>query len=152
MSTTDEADNTALLIHELDRLLDIGGPDPSLIHRVRFSLGINETGGEPTTGVTARRVGQKRHADDRTITFCVADFTIMITVLRINERHHIDGWVVPTGAHHVEIRVDGEKSVTTTTSGDGRFTAVDLTPGVTQIVVKPAEADRGTIVTPSISL
>jgi hypothetical protein len=87
-----------------------------------------------------------------TITFFVGDLTVMVNVTRTGERQRIDGWLVPAGAHGVEVRVADHGSTTTTADEGGRFVLTEVPRGTTQLLVRMHAEQSRTVVTPTVDL
>ena len=87
-----------------------------------------------------------------TITFFVGDLTVMVNVTRTGERQRIDGWLVPAGAHGVEVRVADHGSSTTTADEGGRFVLTEVPRGTTQLLVRMNAEQTRTVVTPTVDL
>ncbi len=87
-----------------------------------------------------------------TITFFVGDLTVMVNVTRTGERQRIDGWLVPAGAHGVEVRVADQPTSSTTADEGGRFVLTEVPRGTTQLLVRINADQSRTVVTPTVDL
>jgi hypothetical protein len=87
-----------------------------------------------------------------TLTFFVGDLTVMVNVTRTGERQRIDGWLVPAGAHGVEVRVAEHGSSTTTADEGGRFVLTEVPRGTTQLLVRMHAEQSRIVVTPTVDL
>jgi hypothetical protein len=87
-----------------------------------------------------------------TLTFFVGDLTVMVNVTRTGERQRIDGWLVPAGAHGVEVRVVDHGSSTTTADEGGRFVLTEVPRGTTQLLVRMHAEQSRIVVTPTVDL
>ena len=144
------------LLNELGDLLVLADPmPPDLVARIQFALELEN----PEFIEIARRspaaelAGVRSQAGPSTMTFTVEDLTVMVSIAPAAGGHRFDGWLVPSGPHTVEVRVDGHDSQTTAADDGGRFVLTNVPLGCTQLLVHLAvpEGQRPrTVVTPTI--
>jgi hypothetical protein len=138
----------AVLLAELGDLLDLADPVPAgLTERIGFAMDLEHLDVEVARWEPMDRMaGVRGHAPPSTITFTIENLTVMVTLAPAVQGHRFDGWLVPGGAHRIEVRVDGE---------GGRFSLAEVPPGLTQILVHLAVPGNGrprTVITPTIML
>ncbi|HEY4456995.1 MAG TPA: carboxypeptidase regulatory-like domain-containing protein [Pseudonocardiaceae bacterium] len=144
------------LLNELGDLLVLADPVPSdLVARIQFALELEnpEFIEIATRTHTAELAGVRSQAGPSTMTFTVEDLTVMVSIAPAASGHRFDGWLVPSGPHTVEVRVDGHDSQTTAADDGGRFVLANVPLGCTQLLVHLAvpEGQRPrTVVTPTI--
>ncbi|HEY2695318.1 MAG TPA: carboxypeptidase regulatory-like domain-containing protein [Pseudonocardiaceae bacterium] len=144
------------LLNELGDLLVLADPVPSdLVARIQFALELEnpEFIEIATRAHTAELAGVRSQAGPSTMTFTVEDLTVMVSIAPAAGGHRFDGWLVPSGPHTVEVRVDGHDSQTTAADDGGRFVLTNVPLGCTQLLVHLAvpEGQRPrTVVTPTI--
>lgn len=144
------------LLNELGDLLVLADPVPSdLVARIQFALELEnpEFIEIATRTHTAELAGVRSQAGPSTMTFTVEDLTVMVSIAPAAGGHRFDGWLVPSGPHTVEVRVDGHDSQTTAADDGGRFVLTNVPLGCTQLLVHLAvpEGQRPrTVVTPTI--
>lgn len=139
----------ARLVNELDP------PPPGLVERAQFAVAIDaidDIDFEVARWADDRPLAGVRGGLPGTITFFVGDLTVMVNVTRTGERQRIDGWLVPAGAHGVEIRVAEHGSTTTTADEGGRFVLTEVPRGTTQLLVRMNAEQSRTVVTPTVDL
>lgn len=139
----------ARLVNEFDP------PPPGLVERVQFAVGIediDEVEFEVARWADSHQLAGVRGGMPGTITFFVGDLTVMVNVTRTGERQRIDGWLVPAGAHGVEVRVADHGSSTTTADEGGRFVLTEVPRGTTQLLVRMHAEQSRTVVTPTVDL
>jgi hypothetical protein len=147
-------DDEALLA-DLGRIIDlVDPPPPGLVDRVQFALELENLDVEVARWERAagRLAGVRSSVDQGTITFTVSDLTIMINLTKTGRCHRIDGWLVPSGRHGVEVRVAENGTRSTEADEDGRFVLDDVPRGPTQIVISVAGFGHRTVVTPAVVL
>jgi hypothetical protein len=144
------------LMSEVARLVnELDPPPPGLVERAQFAVAID--------AIDDIEIEVARWADNRplagvrgglpgTITFFVGDLTVMVNVTRTGERQRIDGWLVPAGAHGVEVRVAEHGSTITTADEGGRFVLTEVPRGTTQLLVRMNAERSRTVVTPTVDL
>ncbi len=82
------------------------------------------------------------------------DFHVYVRLTRIEERHRLDGWVVPARPVTVELRTDGRdaavSALVASTRADehGRFELPDAPAGLSRLVFPAATTDGRPRVTP----
>jgi hypothetical protein len=139
----------ARLVNELD-------PMPAgLVERAQFAVAIDDIDDidlEVAQWADNRTLAGVRGSLPGTITFFVGDLTVMVNVTRTGERQRIDGWLVPAGAHGVEVRVAEHGSSTTTADEGGRFVLTEVPRGTTQLLVRMHAEQSRTVVTPTVDL
>jgi hypothetical protein len=144
------------LLNELGDLLVLADPVPSdLVARIQFALELEnpEFIEIATRTHTAELAGVRSQAGPSTMTFTVEDLTVMVSIAPAAGGHRFDGWLVPSGPHTIEVRVDGHDSQTTAADDGGRFVLTNVPLGCTQLLVHLAvpEGQRPrTVVTPTI--
>jgi hypothetical protein len=126
-----------------------------LVARIQFALELEnpEFIEIATRTHTAELAGVRSQAGPSTMTFTVEDLTVMVSIAPAAGGHRFDGWLVPSGPHTVEVRVDGHDSQTTAADDGGRFVLTNVPLGCTQLLVHLAvpEGQRPrTVVTPTI--
>jgi hypothetical protein len=143
----------ARLVNELDPM------PPGLVERAQFATSIELAIGdlddielEVAQWADTRTLAGVRGGLPGTITFFVGDLTVMVNVTRTGERQRIDGWLVPAGAHGVEVRVADHGSSTTIADEGGRFVLTDVPRGTTQLLVRMHAEQSRTVVTPTVDL
>jgi hypothetical protein len=151
---TNHADDA--LIAEVARLVDeLDPPPPGLVERAQFAVAIDDIRNievEVAQWADNRELAGVRGGLPGTITFFVGDLTVMVNVTRMGERQRIDGWLVPAGAHGVEVRVADHGSTTTTADEGGRFVLTEVPRGTTQLLVRMDTEQSRTVVTPTVDL
>jgi hypothetical protein len=139
----------ARLVNELDPM------PPGLVERAQFAVAIDDIDDldlEVARWADTRTLAGVRGGLPGTITFFVGDLTVMVNVTRTGERQRIDGWLVPAGAHGVEVRVADHGSSTTTADEGGRFVLTEVPRGTTQLLVRMHAEQSRTVVTPTVDL
>jgi hypothetical protein len=139
----------ARLVNELDPM------PPGLVERAQFAVAIDDMDDidiEVARWADNRTLAGVRGGLPGTITFFVGDLTVMVNVTRTGERQRIDGWLVPAGAHAVEVRVADHGSSTTTADEGGRFVLTEVPRGTTQLLVRMHAEQSRTVVTPTVDL
>ncbi|HEV7650784.1 MAG TPA: carboxypeptidase regulatory-like domain-containing protein [Actinophytocola sp.] len=139
----------ARLVNELDPM------PPGLVERTQFAVAIDDVDDidlEVARWADNRTLAGVRGGLPGTITFFVGDLTVMVNVTRTGERQRIDGWLVPAGAHGVEVRVADHGSSTTTADEGGRFVLTEVPRGTTQLLVRMHAEQSRTVVTPTVDL
>jgi hypothetical protein len=139
----------ARLVNELDPM------PPGLVERTQFAVAIDDIDDidlEVARWADTRTLAGVRGGLPGTITFFVGDLTVMVNVTRTGERQRIDGWLVPAGAHGVEVRVAEHGSSTTTADEGGRFVLTEVPRGTTQLLVRMHAEQSRTVVTPTVDL
>jgi len=139
----------ARLVNELDPM------PPGLVERTQFAIAIDDIDDidfEVARWADTNTLAGVRGGLPGTITFFVGDLTVMVNVTRTGERQRIDGWLVPAGAHGVEVRVAEHGSSTTTADEGGRFVLTEVPRGTTQLLVRMNAEQSRTVVTPTVDL
>lgn len=139
----------ARLVNELDP------PPPGLVERTQFAVALEDIDRHVELEVAwmdNRSLVGVRGGLPGTITFFVGDLTVMVNVTRTGERQRIDGWLVPAGAHGVEVRVADHGSTVTTADEGGRFVLTEVPRGTTQLLVRMNAEQSRTVVTPTVDL
>jgi hypothetical protein len=140
----------ARLVNELDPL------PPGLVERTQFAVALEDIDRhvelEVAQWADSRSLVGVRGGLPGTITFFVGDLTVMVNVTRTGERQRIDGWLVPAGAHGVEVRVADHGSTVTTADEGGRFVLTEVPRGTTQLLVRMNAEQSRTVVTPTVDL
>lgn len=151
---TNHADDE--LMTQVARLVDELDPmPPGLVARAQFAVAIDDIDDlevEVARWADTRTLAGVRGGLPGTITFFVGDLTVMVNVTRTGERQRIDGWLVPAGAHGVEVRVADHGSSTTTADEGGRFVLTEVPRGTTQLLVRMHAEQSRTVVTPTVDL
>ena len=144
------------LMSEVARLVnELDPPPPGLVERAQFAVAIDAIDDielEVARWSDNRTLAGVRGGLPGTITFFVGDLTVMVNVTRTGERQRIDGWLVPAGAHGVEVRVADHGSTTTTADEGGRFVLTEVPRGTTQLLVRMNAEQSRTVVTPTVDL
>ena len=144
------------LMTQVARLVDELDPmPPGLVERTQFAVAIDvidDLEVEVARWADTRTLAGVRGGLPGTITFFVGDLTVMVNVTRTGERQRIDGWLVPAGAHGVEVRVADHGSSTTTADEGGRFVLTEVPRGTTQLLVRMHAEQSRTVVTPTVDL
>lgn len=144
------------LMTQVARLVDELDPmPPGLVARAQFAVAIDDIDDlevEVARWADTRTLAGVRGGLPGTITFFVGDLTVMVNVTRTGERQRIDGWLVPAGAHGVEVRVADHGSSTTTADEGGRFVLTEVPRGTTQLLVRMNAEQSRTVVTPTVDL
>jgi hypothetical protein len=144
------------LMTQVARLVDELDPmPPGLVARAQFAVAIDDIDDlevEVARWADTRTLAGVRGGLPGTITFFVGDLTVMVNVTRTGERQRIDGWLVPAGAHGVEVRVADHGSSTTTADEGGRFVLTEVPRGTTQLLVRMHAEQSRTVVTPTVDL
>ncbi len=145
----------------LDRLaavhLLLDPPPADLDERVKFAIAIDDMdvevarlGEDLLAGSGAR--GSER---TRTITFDAESRAVMITIVdRPDGLVRLDGWLAPSAALRVELRLPEPAPSTIVTSDEaGRFVFDGVPHGLAQLLVHPPEGGAAPrVVTPSLAL
>jgi len=144
------------LLSQVARLVDeLDPPPPGLVERAQFAVAIDDLDDidfEVARWSDNHTLAGVRGGLPGTITFFVGDLTVMVNVTRTGERQRIDGWLVPAGAHGVEVRVADHGSSTTTADEGGRFVLTEVPRGTTQLLVRMNAEQTRTVVTPTVDL
>ena len=139
-------------------LYDTVDPVPAgLVERIAFAMALDHLDAEvsriseSSEYVPALARGEER---SRTITFESVSLTVMITVTDAEDGGlRFDGWCVPTGAHQIELRTDGDP-IRVDADEHGRFVLPRVPAGLAQLVVRlaadPAAAGARSVITPAI--
>lgn len=151
---TNHADDE--LMAEVARLVrQLDPPPPGLVERCQFAVALDDAdrlNHEVAQWADNRTLAGVRGGLPGTITFFVGDLTVMVNVTRTGERQRIDGWLVPAGAHGVEVRVAEHGSTVTTADEGGRFVLTEIPRGTTQLLVRMNAEQSRTVVTPTVDL
>jgi hypothetical protein len=151
---TNQADDD--LMAEVARLVnELDPPPPGLVERTQFAVALDDIDKHVQLEVAwadARPLAGVRGGLPGTITFFVGDLTVMVNVTRTGECQRIDGWLVPAGAHGVEVRVADHGSTVTTADEGGRFVLTEVPRGTTQLLVRMNAGQSRTVVTPTVDL
>ena len=151
---TNRADDD--LMAEVARLVnELDPPPPGLVERTQFAVALDDLDNvelEVALWADTRPLAGVRGGLPGTITFFVGDLTVMVNVTRTGERQRIDGWLVPAGAHGVEVRVADHGSTVTTADEGGRFVLTEVPRGTTQLLVRMNAEQSRTVVTPTVDL
>jgi hypothetical protein len=151
---TNQADDE--LMAEVARLVnELDPPPPGLVERTQFAVALDDIDRHVALEVAqwdVRTLAGVRGGLPGTITFFVGDLTVMVNVTRTGERQRIDGWLVPAGAHGVEVRVAEHGSAVTTADEGGRFVLTEIPRGTTQLLVRMNAEQSRTVVTPTVDL
>ncbi|MCT2582665.1 carboxypeptidase regulatory-like domain-containing protein [Actinophytocola gossypii] len=147
------------LMSEVARLVDeLDPPPPGLVGRALFAVAI-DTGLRDLDDVefevarwAERTLAGVRGGGPGMLKFFVDDLTVMINVTRTGERQRIDGWLVPAGAHGVEVRVVDHPTTATTADEGGRFVLTEVPRGTTQLLVRMHAEQSRTVLTPTVDL
>lgn len=147
----------ARLLAELAGVLQLVDPVPEgMVDRIRFAMDLDDLEFEVARWQREDRLaGVRGSTAPDTITFTVGDLTVMVSLAPATNGNRFDGWLVPGGAHTVEVRVEGHDPVTTGADDGGRFAFEEVPRGITQIVVHLAHRDGQrprSVVTPTIVL
>jgi hypothetical protein len=144
------------LMSEVTRLVNVLDPmPPGLVERAQFAVAIDAIDDieiEIAQWANTNMLTGVRGGLPGTITFFVGDLTVMVNVTRTGERQRIDGWLVPAGAHGVEVRVADHGSTATTADEGGRFVLTEVPRGTTQLLVRMNAEQSRTVVTPTVDL
>jgi hypothetical protein len=151
---TNHADDE--LMAEVARLVhDLDPPPAGLVERCQFAVALEDVDRlnlEVAQWADEGALVGVRGGLPGTITFFVGDLTVMVNVTRTGERQRIDGWLVPAGAHGVEVRVADHGSAVTTADEGGRFVLTEIPRGTTQLLVRMNAEQSRTVVTPTVDL
>jgi hypothetical protein len=144
----------ARLLAELAAALELADPAPrGMTDRIRFAMDLDDLEFEVARWQREEALaGVRGSVAPDTITFTVGDLTVMVSLAAASNGNRFDGWLVPGGAHTVEVRVEGHDPVTATADEGGRFVLDDVPKGITQIVVHVAGQRPRSVVTPTIVL
>jgi len=142
------------LMSEVARLVnELDPPPPGLVDRAQFAVAIAAVDDvELEVARWADRTLAGVRGGAGTLRFFVDDLTVMINVTRTGERQRIDGWLVPAGAHGVEVRVVDHPTTATTADEGGRFVLTEVPRGTTQLCVRMHAEQSRTVVTPTVDL
>lgn len=137
MTYTDQPHSDDALLGELDRLLEVADPVPAgLVERIQFAVALEDLDVEVARWERVGGLAGVRGTDPGTVSFTVEDLTVMVTFTAEGTGHRIDGWLIPSGGHRVEVRVSGHRSLITTADEGGRFVLEDVPHGTLQLVVQ----------------
>jgi hypothetical protein len=134
---------------------ELDPPPPGLVERAQFAVAIDDIRNievEVAQWADNRELAGVRGGLPGTITFFVGDLTVMVNVTRMGERQRIDGWLVPAGAHGVEVRVADHGTTSTIADEGGRFVLTEVPRGTTQLLVRMDTEQSRTVVTPTVDL
>jgi len=144
------------LLNELGDLLVLSDPIPDdLVARVHFALELDDPDFIEVALRTRTRqlAGVRSQAGPSTVTFTVEDLTVMVSIAPAAGGHRFDGWLVPSGPHTIEVRVEGHPALTTAADDGGRFVLANVPLGCTQLLIHlavPTGQRPRTVVTPTI--
>jgi hypothetical protein len=145
----------------LDRLAAIHAlldpPPADLDERVTFAIALDDLDAEMARLVEQQAVGSGARGAERTrtITFDGESRTVMITIAdRQDGMVRIDGWLAPSAALQVELRLpQPEPGRTVTADAGGRFAFDNVPHGIAQFLVQPpAGSTLPRLVTPAFTL
>jgi len=152
----DEID--ALVLAGVRSLYATADPMPAdLLRRIEFALEPDYHDVEVLRPDRSAALVAVRGDDaSRSITFDSDQLTIMVTITdQPDSTLLIDGWLAPPGDHHVELRTQAGRSITTADE-HGRFVLTGIARGLAQFAVTRAGAagtgQSPSFVTPSILL
>jgi hypothetical protein len=147
----DEHD-TAILSGVKDLWSTVDPMPASLLDRIKFAVELENVDLEVLQLTELHEPAAARGDEQsRLITFDSETLTIMVSIQQNPDGTiRVDGWLTPAGRHPIELRASNGGG-TTVSDEDGRFVLDTITPGLAQLVVRPAGTTR-TVTTPSISL
>jgi hypothetical protein len=134
----DELD--ARILAGVRSLWDALDPVPStLVDQIRFAMDLESADFEVLRLTERMRFEVARGEEQsRLITFDSDSLTIMIKIdLNRNGTVRVDGWLTPPASHPIELRTTAG-SLSTASDDGGRFALDGITPGMAQLVVRPA--------------
>jgi hypothetical protein len=142
------------LLVQLADVLQLADPVPDgMTDRIRFAMDLDNLEFEVARWEREDQLaGVRGSVAPDTITFTVGDLTVMVSLAPAAVGNRFDGWLVPGGAHTIEVRVEGHEPTTTSADEGGRFVLPDVPKGITQIVVHLNGQRTRTVVTPTIML
>jgi len=156
----DGHDDSALA--QLRRLYAEGDPVPDdLVARVTFSLALDEVFDEVAritrvpVDALATRSESAAGTRTETLTFTADRLTAMVTVTRQGPgRLRLDGWLAPSGAYRVRLRLQDGPLHEVLADAQGRFSFEDLAEGFGQLSFHPLHDDdaENAVVTPLFQL
>ena len=131
-------------------------PPPSgMAEQMMLSMAVADLDAELAAMSEEQPAGSGARASEqvRTITFDTASLTVMVAVVeRADERVRLDGWLAPSAALRVEVRLPGaggRSSFEATADDAGRFVFPAVPRGLVWLVV---HRDGSTVVTPTFAL
>jgi hypothetical protein len=152
-----DADDQAVLdrLAAVHALLD--PPPGDLDERVSFAITLDGLDAEVARLSEQLTVGSGARGSERTrtITFDADSRAVMITIAdRPDGLVRIDGWLAPAAPLRVELRVpEPAPPRIVTADAAGRFAFDDVSHGIAQLLVHPADGDASPrVVTPAFAL
>lgn len=129
---------------------------PDLVERLQFAISLDALNAELAELHQLDELAMSARTEQsgavRTLTFNSDSATTMITVSDDGpERVRIDGWCAPGAGATIELRQVGA-SAEVAADEDGRFVFADVAHGLTRFVIRLADSDRNSIVTPAVEL
>jgi len=141
------------LLDEIRELFQAADPMPAdLPERIRFSLALRDLEVEVARLVEQEAVAARGQEQSRTITFDSDSMTIMIRIdANRDGTARVDGWLAPPQRREIEMKTAAD-SLSVASDEQGRFAFARVPRGTAQLVVRPAEQEGRSVVTPALIL
>jgi len=141
------------LLDGIREMFQAADPMPAdLPERIRFSLSLRDLEVEVARLVDQEAVAARGEEQSRTITFDSDSLTIMIRIdANRDGTARVDGWLAPPQRRELEMKTAAD-SLSVASDDQGRFVFPSVPRGTAQLVVRPAEQEGRSVVTPALIL
>jgi hypothetical protein len=141
------------LLDEIREMFQAADPMPAdLPERIRFSLALRDLDVEVARLVDQEAVAARGAEQSRTITFDSDSLTIMIRIdANRDGTARVDGWLAPPQRRELEMKTTADP-LSVASDDQGRFVFPSVPRGTAQLVVRPAEQEGRSVVTPALIL
>lgn len=141
------------LLDEIREMFQAADPMPAdLPERIRFSLALRDLEVEVARLVDEEAVAARGAEQSRTVTFDSDSLTIMIRIdANVDGTARVDGWLAPPQHRELEMKTTAD-TLSAVSDEQGRFAFVRVPRGTAQLVVRPAEQEGRSVVTPALVL
>jgi len=141
------------LLNRIREMFQAADPMPAdLPERIRFSLALRDLEVEVARLVDQEAVAARGEEQSRTITFDSDSLTIMIRIdANRDGTARVDGWLAPPQRRELEMKTTADP-LRAASDDQGRFVFPSVPRGTAQLVVRPAEHEGRSVVTPALVL
>jgi hypothetical protein len=141
------------LLDEIREMFQAADPMPAdLPERIRFSLALRDLEVEVARLAAEEAVAARGEEQSRTITFDSDSLTIMIRIdANRDGTARVDGWLAPPQRRELEMKTAAD-SLSAASDEQGRFAFPSVPRGTAQLVVRSAEQEGRSVVTPALIL